>query len=246
MAKFDGFNSLLTMGYQNAKLAKSDAAGLGYLSAIMYLAPHKTSGHNVCPNASAGCIASCLFSAGRGRFNNVQHARTMRTKYYIQKRQEFIVLLQSEIGKFADKCAALNLKPAIRLNGTSDIQWEKLIPGVLQSYHNVRFYDYTKNVNRMLKFLNGDFPANYHLTFSRSENNESDCRKVLRKGGNVAVVFTDKNYPAKYMGKPVYNMDEHDLRFLDPENQVGGLYAKGKAKRDTTGFVVPTAKKRGR
>jgi hypothetical protein len=35
----------------------------------------------------------------------------------------------------------------------------------------------------------------------------------------------------------VFNGDESDLRFLDPQGVIVGLYAKGKAKKDTSGFV---------
>jgi hypothetical protein len=35
----------------------------------------------------------------------------------------------------------------------------------------------------------------------------------------------------------VFNGDDSDLRFLDPKNSIIGLYAKGKAKKDTSGFV---------
>jgi hypothetical protein len=43
--------------------------------------------------------------------------------------------------------------------------------------------------------------------------------------------------PETYQGLPVYNGDESDLRFTDPKGVVVGLYAKGKAKKDSTGFV---------
>ena len=43
--------------------------------------------------------------------------------------------------------------------------------------------------------------------------------------------------PVDYLGLPVFNGDESDLRFLDPKQVIVGLYAKGKAKKDETGFV---------
>jgi hypothetical protein len=36
----------------------------------------------------------------------------------------------------------------------------------------------------------------------------------------------------------VIDCDEHDLRFLDKKNTVIGLRAKGKAKKETNGFVI--------
>jgi hypothetical protein len=55
---------------------------------------------------------------------------------------------------------------------------------------------------------------------------------------NVTVVF-DK-IPTEYMGKPVFDADDTDLRFLDPKGAVLGLKAKGRARKDTTGFVKRT------
>jgi hypothetical protein len=90
----------------------------------------------------------------------------------------------------------------------------------------------------MVSFLDGKLPSNYSLTFSRSETNESQCLDVLARGGNVAVVFRSKTLPTHWNGFPVINGDENDLRFLDPKGVVVGLTAKGKAKSDTSGFVV--------
>ena len=86
-----------------------------------------------------------------------------------------------------------------------------------------------------------DLPSNYHLTFSRTESNWSDCLRVLAAGKNVAAVF-DK-VPASYEGFTVIDGDKHDLRQLDPKGGViVGLSPKGrKAKKDTSGFVVRIA-----
>ena len=35
----------------------------------------------------------------------------------------------------------------------------------------------------------------------------------------------------------LFSFNESDLRFLDPKGHIVGLYAKGKAKKDTSGFV---------
>ena len=90
----------------------------------------------------------------------------------------------------------------------------------------------------MAKFVNQakDFPSNYHLTFSRSEHNDSLCDMVLQMGGNVAVVFRNQ-LPKTWKGFEVVNGDENDLRFLDKKGVVVGLIEKGLAKKDKTGFV---------
>jgi hypothetical protein len=232
-----GFGKLLTMGAASPKLVKSDKAGKGFLSAIMYLAPHKLSGKNVCKWASDGCVAACLNTAGRGRMINTQRARTNRTKLFFNDRKSFLIMLVGEVDKFERKAKKLGKRAAVRLNGTSDLAFEKLFPVLINSYPNVQFYDYTKGVRRMLQNINGEHPANYHLTFSRSESNDKACQTVLDAGGNVAVVFATKDLPKVYMGHPVHDADADDLRFLD-KSGVQGLYAKGLAKKDTSGFVV--------
>lgn len=217
------------------KLEKSDAAGLGYLTAALFLAPYKLSGKNLCPHASKGCAAACLFTAGRGRYDRVKQARLKRSHWYLQDRNGFLRQLEGDIARFARYCRKRNQKAAIRLNGTSDIGWERVAPHFFTSFPDVQFYDYTKSLKRMLAFLSGEFPKNYHLTFSRSESNENDCITVLAKGGNVAAVF--ENRPSEWQGHPVYDADKTDLRFLDPPG-VGGLSMKGRARHDRTGFVI--------
>ena len=106
----------------------------------------------------------------------------------------------------------------------------------MQAFPGLQFYDYTKNPNRIAANLEGRMPANYHLTFSRSEENDKVALSILQSGGSVAIVFTA--LPAAFAGAPVVNGDETDLRFLDPRGCVVGLKAKGRAKRDESGFVV--------
>ena len=228
---------LLTMGWQSPKLAKSDKAGLGYLSCIMYLAPSRVSGHNVCPQASPGCIATCLNTAGRGRYDNVQQARINRTNLFFNSRDTFKRQLIDELRLFVKRAYKAGMKPACRLNGTSDLPWESLFPELFRAFPHIQFYDYTKVYSRMVKFLKGGLPRNYHLTFSRSELNDDKCQSILSLKGNVAVVFRDKNFPLAWNGFPCYNADLTDLRFLDPQG-VGALYAKGRAKKDTSNFVL--------
>jgi hypothetical protein len=233
------FGKLLTDGMANAKIAKGE--GGEYLSTIMHLAPEKQAGiGNVCPFASPGCIAACLNTAGRGRFDATQNARNNRTIYYYKHRQDFMALLVKELTAFVRKADKLSKQACIRLNGTSDIAWEVKHPELFSTFSDAIFYDYTKDPSRCMKSY--ALPSNYHLTFSRSEVNDKDCKRVLRSGRcNVAVVFSSKNYPSLYWNRPVYSMDETDLRFLDPAGgHVGALYAKGKGKADPTGFVLST------
>jgi hypothetical protein len=218
----------------NAKLVKGEK--LGYLTLGLSLAPHKMSGVNLCPHASAGCAAACLFTAGMGRFENVAAARIAKAKFFNENPTAFLAQLEKEIAAGVKRAAKIGKTLAVRLNVLSDVAWERL--GIIQKFPNVQFYDYTKSPFRALQFTQNRLPANYHLTFSRSESNQAAVELVLNSGGNVAVVFAGKTLPATYLGKQVVNGDESDLRFLDEKNVVVGLSSKGKAKKDESGFVV--------
>jgi len=219
----------------NAKTVKGQSKG--YRTGILYLAPASVSNViNVCLFASPACRAACLYSAGRGAFTSVQKARIAKTKLFVSDKHAFVEKLKLNVSKLVSNCIKTKAIPTVRLNGTSDINWERY--SVIQAFNKVQFYDYTKNYFRMNLFLDGKLPSNYSLTFSRSETNESQCLDVLARGGNVAVVFRGKVLPTHWQGFPVINGDENDLRFLDPKGVVVGLTAKGKAKTDTSGFVV--------
>jgi hypothetical protein len=204
----------------------------GYLTAILYLAPVNVAGFgNVCPKASKGCSKACLYSAGRGQFNSVQKSRIEKTQRYFQDRENFFDQLDKEIHAMKRKAQKLGFKPAVRLNGTSDLLSAYHIE-LIQKHPDVQFYDYTKVSERFYI----DLPINYHLTFSRSERNERECLNVLSLGFNVAIVF--KQLPIEWNGYKVINGDESDIRFNDDKGIVIGLTAKGKARKDETGFVI--------
>lgn len=222
-----GPSNLKLLTYANAKTIKGMSKQ--FFTFILYLAPHTLSGYNVCAKASKGCIATCLNTAGMGAFSNVQDARIRKTKLFFEDRTTFLEQLRLDIMRSSAWAVAKGYTPVYRLNGTSDIRWETT--GIIDEFPNVQFYDYTKLTNRK------DIPSNYHLTYSRSENSsEKDMLTYLTMGVNVAVVF-DK-VPSSYLGFPVVNGDEDDLRFLDKPGVVIGLKAKGKARKDTSGFVV--------
>ena len=229
------------LGTVNAKTSKGEP--LGYITGILYLVPSDGSGlGNLCPNASTGCRAACLFSAGRGRMQNVKAGRMRKTRLFFENSAKFVDMLSDDIHKLVRECLREDKLPCVRLNGTSDIPWEwiKGTDGltIFQKWPNVQFYDYTK---RFLRF-DRPLPGNYHLTFSRSEANEYTAESCYGKH-NVAVVFNTKKgheLPMWWKGVPVIDADQHDLRFLDPQGVICGLRAKGKAKKDKSGFVVDT------
>ena len=218
----------------NPKIQKG--AKLGYLSFILHLSPSDVAGAgNTCPKATAGCKAACLNTAGRGGMftpeqgtNTIQEARKRKTRQFFADKQAFAETLKKDIAKAIKFASKKGLTPVFRLNGTSDISWEKY--GIIEAFPTVQFYDYTKILGRKVSHL-----PNYHLTFSAADGNDADVAKAIEQGMNVTVVF-DK-IPETYMGKAVFDADDTDLRFLDPKGAVLGLKAKGRARKDTTGFV---------
>ena len=222
----------------------------GFNTYILHLAPADLSGYQTCPKATAGCKAACLNTAGRGGMfkkgentNTIQQARIRKTKMFFENRSEFMAQLVKDIELGIKQSIKKDLIPVFRLNGTSDLAFEKyevvrngvLYRNIFEAFSDIQFYDYTKMLNRKVNNI-----KNYSLTFSAADGNDNDVMKAIAQGYNIATVFGIKKtepMPEYYNGLPVFNGDESDLRFLDPKGVVVGLYAKGKAKKDTTGFV---------
>ena len=245
---------LLSTG--NPKILKGLAQG--YNTYILHLAPATLSGYNTCPKATHGCAAACLNTAGRGGMfkrgettNTIQQARIRKTKYFYENRTAFMADLVADIELAIKQSARLDLVPVFRLNGTSDLSWEKysvtrrgvVYTNIFEAFSEVQFYDYTKVLGRKVTNI-----PNYSLTFSAADGNDRDVVRAWQSGMNIAVVFGLKKSmamptlysftsPGYSCVAPVINGDDNDLRFLDPKNVVVGLYAKGKAKSDTSGFV---------
>jgi hypothetical protein len=213
----------------NAKTVKGQA--MGFFTAILYLSPADISGVNLCPLAElAKCKEACLASAGRGAFRSVFMARLRKTLFFLQYQSEFLALLRKEIAKLSAKYGSQLL---VRLNGTSDIRWELF--GIPQAFADVQFYDYTKLANRK------GIPDNYDLTFSGSGVPEYQpiMFKAKSQGMRIAMVFRSReSIPSSYADMAVVDGDNSDIRHLDPQGVIVGLYAKGKAKTDYSGFVI--------
>jgi hypothetical protein len=224
----------------DAKTIKGETKG--YLTGILYLAPAFESGViNVCPYASAGCKAACLYTAGRASiFPEIKEARIRKTKWYAKDKPAFIAQLAKDIAALIRQAAREGLTPAVRLNGTSDLPVETW--GLMELFTGIQFYDYTKSHARAKAYKAGTMPKNYHLTFSLSETNEKQAIELLAMGVNVAMVYAHV-MPTEYLGHKALNGDESDLRFLDPADKgyIVALKAKGQAKKDKAGFSVNTA-----
>jgi len=228
----------------NAKTVKGEKYGVK--TAILYLVPSNGSGVNLCPMAQlAKCALPCLFSAGRGAMSSVMLSRLRKTLYFLQHRQAFMSQLAKEIGQLEHKAKCKGFKLLVRLNGTSDIRWESIpvngAQNVMSLYPGVQFYDYTKIANRR------NIPANYDLTFSYSGAPEYQplVKRAIASGERIAVVFRNRAIVDEmlangdqFLGLPMVDGDDTDIRHVDPKNAVVALYAKGKARHDESGFVV--------
>ena len=230
----------------------------GYNTYILHLAPADVSGYQTCPKATAGCKAACLNTAGRGGImkigsdtNVIQEARKRKTRMFFESRAAFMELLVADIELAIKQSGKLGLVPVFRLNGTSDLSFEKyqvvrggvVFTNIFAAFPEVQFYDYTKVLGRKVSLI-----KNYHLTFSAADGNDTEVLKAYQSGMNIAMVFGVKKtdaLPTDYTmvgggftaTAPVFNGDESDLRFLDPRGTIVGLYAKGKARKDSSGFV---------
>lgn len=221
----------------DTKTQKSNKLSQEYLTVIQYLSPAKSSGHQMCASASAGCIEACLNTAGNTVYLKTKlQARLKRTKFFMLAREKYKEQLFKELRKWRSKAKEESKTLAVRLNGTSDVIWEKIMPEIFTEFDDVIFYDYTKHKKRCTS--GWKLPPNYHLTFSRSESNEEAVKEVLEYGRNKVAVVFHKKLPKFWRGKRVGNGDEHDMRFLDRGFSVVGLKAKGRGRRDKSGFVI--------
>jgi hypothetical protein len=230
--KPNNYHPLLAIGV-DPKTVKGEKKG--YMTGIMYLAPANVSGIiNVCPKSTQGCRDACLFTVGNQAYRAmITQARINKTHFMVNDNESFINSLRYDIQALVRKANKANMIPAVRINGTSDLP--KLALQMAREFPNVQFYDYTKIPRPYARTL-----PNYHVTFSLSESNVPEALDVLGHGMNVAVVFNrikGEPLPNEFHGFKVVDGDISDLRFLDEQGVVVGLRAKGKAKKDTSGFV---------
>lgn len=251
-------SGLLADPESNPKVAKNGKV-VDVLTAPLHLAPFDLSGFQVCPQASKGCAAACLHTAGNPAYMAAKDAsRKAKTQAYFKARDAFMALLTFEIAAHVRKARRLGMEPGVRLNATSDLPWEHRVVTIdgckarlMDAFPEVSFYDYTKVTKRALAWARGAMPANYHLTFSKTEANDDDVAAVLQAGGNVAVAMTPERYkaslasgevalrsPGKVLWVRAIDGDAHDYRPADPKGCVVALKAKGLARKDTSGFVL--------
>lgn len=215
----------------SAKLDKCQTVGV--LARVLYFTPGV-----FCPAATDGCRQSCLaHTSGRMQFATHTRARDARTALYLENMELFTKRLCAEITLLETDALQAQMIPAVRLNGSSDLPWERLHLELFEQFPDVQFFDYTKLSHRVYRFMLGELPANYHLTFSVDGRMQKEASDILRRSGSVAAVFWPK-LPETWWGFPVIDGDLHDARFLDPSGVIVGLRAKSLARVDTSGFTI--------
>jgi len=210
----------------------------GYLTGILYMSPgQEAGGRNLCPFATPACLRLCLNTAGLGGvYKSIQEARIRKARFWLDKTDEFLDVLRRDIRKLEAQAKREGKIPVVRLNGTTDIRWEKT--GIFEEFPHITFYDYSKFPPE-----HREMPANYRLTYSWSEAPEAAERSEawFARGVNTAVVFNVKPgqpLPEMWNGRPVIDGDLSDLRFLDEPGVYVGLRAKGDARGSLSDFVV--------
>lgn len=237
-AKKDTKLSYLGSVNSSAKLMKNQVVSQQMTYAI-YLAPAKTSGYNVCSHSTKECRLGCLATSGRqaieifSGIDRIKNARINKTKLFIEHKEYFMQWLIAEIKSAQAKAIRKGFYFSVRLNATSDIDWQHIYYGgknIFEIFSDVNFYDYTKNVT---KFINK--PLNYHLTYSYTGRNWGICKTLLAKGHNIAMVFDVKKeieLPLEYEGFKVINGDLTDYRIDDAKGIIIGLKWKRIANRE--------------
>ena len=249
---------------KNTKTMRGEVRG--YETYVLHMAASDASGiADVCHYASPGCKSVCLINAGRLPMSS--DLQTWRTRLAIEEPDEFYTRLYEEIADGAHRAKRKGMLAAFRLNGTSDLPWERMGlqdgESIFDAFPDEIFYDYTKYP--LSKRRGALKHRNYHLTYSWSEGpgflppaeRQSfvlrSAQEWLEQGVNVTAVFgryhNDKgDLPRRYdlgFGEvKVIDGDEDDLRFLDPKGVIVGLRAKFKSyevleRGIASGFILP-------
>ena len=234
------FGTILGAPESNPKLKKNLKKGV--MSSPLNLLPDNEAGFgSVCPSSSVECRALCLNRAGNPAFlTGKLKARYQRTQMFFKHKKLFFTRLFKEIKLAKAKADKAGMQCGLRLNATSDLNWENFYIGgknLMEWFPDIEFYDYTAVPNRVT-------PSNYHLTFSLKEDNFDTAMLEFKRGLNIAIPFKTKrqeDIPNTWKGIKVINGDEHDFRPLDKPNTIVGLTVKGNMDMNSPFFQEVTA-----
>lgn len=191
---------------------------------VLYLSASKNAGVDLCKFASTGCRLACLVQSGhaliekRAGKNKIDVSRIVKSWLAIYRKDIAETVLCAEIESAKKRAEKKGRKFAVRLNGTSDIDFYN----VINAFPEVQFYDYTKDPERIAL-------DNYHLTFSYSQANKARIKhykQAIQRGQSIAFPVIASDFEQACELPDCYSMDETDLRFLDNAGKYGILKAK--------------------
>ena len=187
----------------NSKIDKSLKVYPEYEASILQLLPNK----HLCVNYKL-CIKTCLAFKGLAKvYPSVIKSRKAKSEYFVNDTDTFIKQLIKEIKNQEKRALKKNKKPVVRLNGFTDIDYEKF--GIFKLFPNVQFYDYSADYERV---LNNNNP-NLHYTFSYKGNNLKECIELLKNDVSIAVIDIPENQFFNDYEVEHIDGDKHDFRF---------------------------------
>jgi len=214
----------------NVKLNKSSEK---FISLGLQLSPYKLQLSdnkivNSCASAEKyGCHKTCVYFSGHGIYNNVQRARSERTKLFYNDLKTFKNLLELELITENLKAKKQNKQLTVRLNTYSDINIIKFFGDLIDKYQDIIFYDYTKIDNyiyQLKKYHDKGLLKNYNIVYSYNIddlNNEIYLKSILDITSIVLVLpitNTNRDYNSffdnysKFKGYEIINGDLQDIR----------------------------------
>ena len=111
---------LLDTSTSNTKVRKTEKLADSVRIASLSLMPDPI----ICAQSGAAkCFDLCLKTSGYGKFDNVAQGRQLKTDYWHDDRTGFLDQLKRELRNFETLCTRTDVRPVVRLNVLSDIQW---------------------------------------------------------------------------------------------------------------------------
>jgi hypothetical protein len=244
----------------NSKLRKLPGRAGRYRAIGLAMAPANYSGKEMCPWRTDGCTKACNgFWSGMNVTISTRLALIGRALLWHHFRPLFESKLRTELFNFRKLCQKSGLIPAVRLNVSTDVVWERLLAAIFSDFPEIRFLDYTK----ALPVHRPKLPANYSLCHSFNEKTTTaDVEAIVSTGRNIVIAFDSAYAPSRGLwgalpesvrfiddnGRdftlPVVNGDRHDLRLpeMDGRGVVVGLHGKsGRSRVEASiesGFMI--------
>lgn len=223
-AKF-GYSQAILMLHSDRLEVDTSSLKTEKLFVTVVTCPHATHGDD-------GCVANCIMYTGRGQgnpsTNPIIAGRAKRTEWLALDPWTFIAQLVREMNLHVKRSKRLDLTPVFRLNGTSDLRWEQIVPWLMAELYDpeeVVFLDYTKWPLR----ARSPRPSNYHLAKSVQASHDTidDVRKELRLG-HISMICDDPELLIEKYPKVYVDGDESDLWMagVSARNVIGLLKPK--------------------